>query len=192
MRADRSRAKRSARSDWKRPSSPITMSEGIADTLARLDFTGHQIGPQLYPDCSHRVQLGKHRAGRSIRYCPTYMMQAEANIVGANRADDQRSRPYHRADEFETGHPSLRGQAALLGGSASEVPSVSTACGRDRPPGYNNRVGGTVWTVVTRSLRHPRSSLRVKRCEGAPRHHRRRSRHSPAARVRSAQQARVR
>ena len=43
-------------------------SEGIAETLARLDLDGHRVGLQLYPDRDHSVVTWKnHRAGRECR-----------------------------------------------------------------------------------------------------------------------------
>lgn len=62
-------------------------SEGIADTLARLDLDGHRVGLQLYPDRDHSVLLGKIKAqGAIVDPVLPYMYDgsaAEANIVGA-------------------------------------------------------------------------------------------------------------
>ena len=62
-------------------------SEGIAETLARLDLQGHRVGLQLYPDRDHSVLLGKITAqGASVDPVLPYIYDAsaaEANIVGA-------------------------------------------------------------------------------------------------------------
>ncbi len=62
-------------------------SEGIADTLARLDLDGHRVGLQLYPDRDHSVLLGKITAqGATVDPVLPYIYDAsaaEANIVEA-------------------------------------------------------------------------------------------------------------
>lgn len=62
-------------------------SEGIAETLARLDLDGHRVGLQLYPGRDHSVLLGKIKAqGASVDPVLPYIYDAsaaEANIVGA-------------------------------------------------------------------------------------------------------------
>jgi uroporphyrinogen-III synthase len=62
-------------------------SEGIAETLARLDLDGHRVGLQLYPDRDHSVLLGKITfQGASVDPVVPYVYDAsaaEANIVGA-------------------------------------------------------------------------------------------------------------
>jgi uroporphyrinogen-III synthase len=62
-------------------------SEGIAETLARLDLDGHRVGLQLYPDRDHSVLLGKIKAQvASVDPVLPYIYDAsaaEANIVGA-------------------------------------------------------------------------------------------------------------
>ena len=62
-------------------------SEGIAETLARLDLDGHRVGLQLYPDRDHSGLLGKITAqGASVDPVLPYIYDAsaaEANIVGA-------------------------------------------------------------------------------------------------------------
>lgn len=62
-------------------------SEGIAETLARLDLDGHRVGLQLYPDRDHSALLGKIKAqGASVDPVLPYVYDAsaaEATIVGA-------------------------------------------------------------------------------------------------------------
>jgi uroporphyrinogen-III synthase len=62
-------------------------SEGIAETLARLDLNGHRLGLQLYPDRDHSALVGKIAAqGATIDPVLPYIYDAsaaEANIVGA-------------------------------------------------------------------------------------------------------------
>jgi uroporphyrinogen-III synthase len=62
-------------------------SEGIAETLARLDLNGHRLGLQLYPDRDHSALVGKITAqGATVDPVLPYIYDAsaaEANIVGA-------------------------------------------------------------------------------------------------------------
>lgn len=62
-------------------------SEGIAETLARLDLWGHRVGLQLYPDRDHGALLGKIQAqGASVDPVLPYIYDtsaAETHIVGA-------------------------------------------------------------------------------------------------------------
>ncbi len=62
-------------------------SEGIAETLARLDLNGHRLGLQLYPDRDHGALICKITAqGATIDPVLPYIYDgsaAEANIVGA-------------------------------------------------------------------------------------------------------------
>src|SRR5690606_25278818 len=62
-------------------------SEGIAETLTRLDLQGHRVGLQLYPDRDHSTLLGKIKVqGASVDPVLPYIYDAsaaEAHIVGA-------------------------------------------------------------------------------------------------------------
>lgn len=62
-------------------------SEGIAETLARLDLWGHRVGLQLYPDRDHGALLGKIQAqSASVDPVLPYIYDtsaAETHIVGA-------------------------------------------------------------------------------------------------------------
>lgn len=62
-------------------------SEGIAETLARFDLSGHRIGLQLYPDRDHSTLIRKIAAqGATIDPVLPYIYDAsaaETNIVGA-------------------------------------------------------------------------------------------------------------
>lgn len=62
-------------------------SEGIAETLTRLDLRGHRVGLQLYPDRDHGALLGKIQAqGASVDPMLPYIYDtsaAETHIVGA-------------------------------------------------------------------------------------------------------------
>jgi uroporphyrinogen-III synthase len=62
-------------------------SEGIAETLARLDLSSHRVGLQLYPDRDHSTLIGKIAAqGAHVDPVLPYIYDAsaaEANIVGA-------------------------------------------------------------------------------------------------------------
>ncbi|WP_347265027.1 uroporphyrinogen-III synthase [Nitrobacter sp.] len=62
-------------------------SEGIAETLARLELDGHRVGLQLYPDRDHSTLLEKIKAqGASVDPVLPYIYDAsaaEANIIGA-------------------------------------------------------------------------------------------------------------
>ncbi|WP_416193190.1 uroporphyrinogen-III synthase [Nitrobacter sp. TKz-YC01] len=62
-------------------------SEGILETLARLDLWGHRVGLQLYPDRDHGALLGKIQAqGASVDPVLPYIYDtsaAETHIVRA-------------------------------------------------------------------------------------------------------------
>ena len=62
-------------------------SEGIAETLARIDLRGHRVGLQLYPDKDHGTLIGAITAqGAAIDVVAPYVYDAQAadtNIVTA-------------------------------------------------------------------------------------------------------------
>jgi uroporphyrinogen-III synthase len=62
-------------------------SEGIAETLSRLDLAGHRLGLQLYPDKDHSVLIGAITAqGATVDTVLPYVYDAQAadaNIVTA-------------------------------------------------------------------------------------------------------------
>jgi uroporphyrinogen-III synthase len=62
-------------------------SEGVAETLARLDLAGHRVGLQLYPDKDHGALIGAIKArGAAVDTVLPYVYDARAadtNIVTA-------------------------------------------------------------------------------------------------------------
>ncbi len=62
-------------------------SDGIAETLSRIDLAGHRVGLQLYPDKDHRALIGAITAqGAEVDTITPYVYDAraaDANIVTA-------------------------------------------------------------------------------------------------------------
>lgn len=62
-------------------------SEGVAETLSRLDLAGHRVGLQLYPDKDHSALIGSIKAGGAeVETVLPYVYDAkaaDANIVTA-------------------------------------------------------------------------------------------------------------
>ena len=87
-------------------------SEGIAETLGKLDLKGHRLGLQLYPEKDHAALIDFITAhGASVDTVLPYVYDAraaEGNIVAAIEEMAAGRDRRHRADQLRPGAPAGR------------------------------------------------------------------------------------